>query len=140
MMIDKDLEFFDDTALLGVALNSTALDLQGGNDSSIGLYSKASKSTAQIYVTVGTALAGGTSLVVSVEEADNEAFTTNKRTVATFRSIALADLTAGAELANLVLSGTYKRYLRVVVTPTGTFTAGGINAAVVESRPINNKA
>lgn len=80
------------------------------------------------------AAAGAATLTVGIQVADDAAFTTNVKTVATFgASYALADLKPGARFRlSWVPKGTDRRYVRLVYTVgTGPMTAGKVMAGIV---------
>ena len=79
-----------------------------------------------------------TSLTISVVVADNEALTTNAKTLAS-ETIAVADLVAG-KMMNLqcVPDGADQRYLGLIYTVAGTTaTAGKVTAGITMGRQTN---
>lgn len=77
-------------------------------------------------VTVGTAFAGGTSIATKLSDsADDLTFADTEIATA---AIAAASLTAGAEVLRIPLFYHVARYLKLVYTVVGTFTAGTMNA------------
>jgi|SRR6478735_167966 len=82
-----------------------------------------------------------TSLIITYEVADDAAFTTNKTTVFTSPTYALADLASGARhlLPDLVPVGADRRYHRLLYTIAGTApTLGQITAGVVMGNQTNS--
>lgn len=76
---------------------------------------------------IGTAGAGGTSAVVTVE---HSADGTNWSTLETGASVLVAGMTKGASMLSMRLPKHTKRYIRAKITPTGTFTAGTVGGNV----------
>lgn len=82
-----------------------------------------------------------TSLIITYEVADDAAFTTNKTTVFTSPTYALADLASGARhlLPDAIPVGADRRYHRLLYTVAGTApTLGQITAGVVAGNQTNN--
>lgn len=82
-----------------------------------------------------------TSIIITYEVADDVAFTTNKTTVFTSPTYALADLAAGARhlLPDAVPVTADRRYHRLLYTLAGTTpTTGKITAGVVAANQTNS--
>lgn len=85
----------------------------------------------RMVVSVTTALAGGTSIQAQLVESAN-ADGSSPTVLASGPVVALASATAGAELLDVPIPGTSKRYLGVQYVTLGTFTgAGTVSAHVV---------
>lgn len=84
----------------------------------------------QVFVAVGTAFTGGTSLTVNVVESANSDLS-SPTILATSGTIAEANLTAGARLIATTLPRTSKRYLGLQFVTVGTHGAGTIWGGLV---------
>lgn len=80
-----------------------------------------------VKVQVAEAAAGGTSVTVTLKGSDNgSSFTT----IGAAKTVALAGLTEGAEIALPIPDGLNNRYLKVEVTKSGTFTKGKLTGYI----------
>ena len=114
MICDKELELLDKKAVLGAAVTGEVVKL-----------GKTVAAEPAVVVVTGEGLTGGTGLTVELETADVEAMT-SAETVGEFE----ADLTKSPML-QFKIPYAVKEYIRLKVTPTGTFTAGTVSANVV---------
>ena len=141
MIFDKTLMFSDAQAITADAASTNIVDLGatgtpfGGNQLTrdIGIGTK-----IPLWISVGATFNTLTSLTVSVQVDDNEAFSSPK-TVAS-RTYALADLVAGSKLVfpDYVPEGTDERFIRLFYDVTGSNpTTGNITAGVVAARQSN---
>lgn len=118
MIIDKQ-NFFSNAVALTTTADSDIIDQTKAGD--------AEPAGFIVQAQVGTALAGGTSLLVELKtSADNSTYVL----LASSGVIATANLTAGAVLMQVNLPRAALRYLKLVYTIVGTFTSGTINAFV----------
>lgn len=113
MISDKELELLDKKPLLGAAVTGPAVRL--------GRTQTANPATLAVFA---DGLTGGTATTVTVETAVDEAFT-SAETVATFPT----GISDGLILQAAIPFGC-KEFIRLKVTPTGTFTAGTLSARV----------
>lgn len=113
MILDKQLELLNDQAITNAAVTSNAVYL-----------GKTVSADPAVLVITGKNLAGGTGISVAIKTADNASMT-NAVTIGTFA----ADLSA-APMLQVKLPYTVNKYIQVVATPTGTFTAGTISADI----------
>jgi len=113
MILDKELEFLNKKEITSAAVTSDVVEL-----------GETVSAEPCVIVLHGAGLAGGTGLTVAVETAD-DAEMTDAKTVGTFP----ADLQASPML-QVKIPYTVKRFARLKITPTGTFTAGTISAHV----------
>lgn len=82
-----------------------------------------------LLVTVGTAFAGGTDLIVTLTDSSDDSTYVNTEIVS--QNNIAANLTANAIILNVPLPKQLSRYLRLLYTiTTGTMTAGTINAQI----------
>jgi hypothetical protein len=127
MITDKFLRVSDAQALTTTAVSTDKVDLSQARDIGEGddLY---------MVFTVGTALAGGTSVNFQVTVADDAALSTNATTIGMSGVIATASLVAGAQFSvrlNPQIASLGRRYLGATYTIVGTFTAGTVTADIV---------
>lgn len=113
MILDKELELLDKKAVTNAAVTGDAVKL-----------GKTVSANPCVIVLTGEGLAGGTALTVAVETADDEAMT-DAETLATFTRAAGDGVILQAGIPFDV-----KEYVRLKVTPKGTFTAGTVSAFV----------
>jgi len=129
MLIDSNSVLFDHVAITSSAVNSTSVPLTSleypGHSEPISMFCR-----------VSTAFASGTSLAVKIQEsADNSTWSDVSGTT---MSLALSALTKGADFGYRFLpKNVSKAYVRLVATPTGTFTAGKLFAAIVREDDIS---
>lgn len=76
---------------------------------------------------VGTAFAGGTSVKAEVIESANSDLS-SPTVIATGPTVVTASATAGAEILDVSIPGTTKRYLGVQYTTVGVMSAGTVTA------------
>jgi len=127
MITDKFLRVSDAQALTTTAVSTDKVDLSQARDIGEGedLY---------MVFTVGTALAGGTSVNFQVTVADDAALSTNATTIGMSGVILTAALTAGAQFLvrlNPQIAALGRRYLGATYTIVGTFSAGTVTADIV---------
>ena len=114
--LDKRLSFGSVTFTSGIQALADVLQID-----------KAQPDRMMVNCIVTTAAAGGTSIVIAVQGSDDNS---NYATVAQSGSILLADLTLNKNIEIAIPNGWNKKYMRVAVISTGTFTAGKIEAAL----------
>lgn len=122
MILDASLIYKEGFALSGGAAATDVLDHVKGGDPLT--------DEPMVVATVPVAAAGGTSVKLALQTADDSAFA-SPTTLYTTEAIPLAKLTLGAKAAAFRLPRGLKRYSRIYVTPTGTFTAGALNIFMV---------
>lgn len=127
MITDKFLRVSDAQALTTTAVSTDKVDLSQARDIGEGddLY---------MVFTVGTALAGGTSVNFQVTVADDAALSTNATTIGMSGVILTAALVAGAQFTvrlNPQIASLGRRYLGATYTIVGTFSAGTVTADIV---------
>lgn len=82
-------------------------------------------------VMVNEAAAGGTSVTIKIQQSDS-ATGTFADVPGSSVTVAIADMIPGKNIGPRFLpAGVAKQWIKFVVTPTGTFTAGTVTAAVV---------
>ena len=113
MILDKELELLNDKAITNAAVTSNAVYL-----------GKTVSANPAVLVLTGKELAGGTGIKVEIKTADN-AEMSSAVVIGTFQ----ADVNA-APMLQVKLHYTVNKYIQVVATPTGTFTAGTISADI----------
>lgn len=113
MLLDKELELFNEQAITSSAVTSDAKYL-----------GKTKAARACTLVVTGHDLAGGTAIQIELITSSTSAFSSS----ATIGSWAV-DLTASPML-QVQIPYTVKEYVKVKATPTGTFTAGKISADI----------
>lgn len=114
MICDKQLEIFNKKAITSAAVTSDIIEL-----------GKTNAAEEVVVVITGENLAGGTGIQVDVETADNESMS-GAETKASFETSAI-----NGKLLQFRLPFGMKEFMRVKVTPTGTFTAGTISGNCV---------
>lgn len=121
MLIDSNLVFIDNkpvtAAITGEEVGLTSF-LKPGREEPIPLMIK-----------VTEAFAGGTSLSIKLQQA-NEKGGTYEDIPGASVTVLLADLTLGARVGWRFLPKAKKPWLKMTATPTGSFTAGKLFAAV----------
>lgn len=127
MITDKFLRVSDAQALTTTAVSTDKVDLSQARDIGEGddLY---------MVFTVGTALAGGTSVNFQVTVADDAALSTNATTIGMSGVVLTAALVAGAQFMvrlNPQIASLGRRYLGATYTIVGTFSAGTVTADIV---------
>lgn len=125
MLLDSNLILMDSTPILGAAVTGPAVALTSllkpGRAEPIPICAKV----------VGDAFVGGTSITFKLTQSDSEAGTYTD-VPGSAVTVPLADLKVGTPIGwRFLPRGTSKQWLKMVATPTGTFTAGKIFGAIV---------
>lgn len=130
-MIDKDTILSDSQALTTTADSETVLDLGAlVDDRGTALVDKFGIVLGNLIldVSVVTAFAGGTNIQTSLHDsADDSTFATTEIVTA---DIVTASLVAGYKILSMPLPKAIKRYIKLVYTISGTYTAGAVHAAL----------
>lgn len=134
MFIDKELVLSDDQAVTVTAASTNVIDL--GNDSAL-VKALNSKGDLELFAQVTTAFADGTSLKVSVQSDDDEAFG-SPTTVIESAAISTASLVAGYQFKLGKLPRINEQYLRFNYTVVGTMSAGKLFSGLIIDRQTNN--
>lgn len=121
-MRDETLFYSKEQAVTATANSTNVLDL-GGGDLVHGLY---------LVLQVGTAFAGLTKLVATLETADDAAFSAAE-TVMTLPDYSAESLTENKVLCKVCLPVGMKKYSRIKYTVTGTGTAGTMSAFLMDN-------
>lgn len=121
-MRDETLFYSKEQAVTATANSTNVLDL-GGGDLVHGLY---------LVLQVGTAFAGLTKLVPTLETADDAAFS-SAETVMTLPDYSAESLTENKVLCKVCLPVGMKKYSRIKYTVTGTGTAGTMSAFLMDN-------
>lgn len=133
MILDKTNEFSDGQTVTATAISTNVIDLNpsGANDE---LDIGAGEPVWLVVQVDETATAAGAATVTVSLESSAAPGMTSPRTHITTGAVALADLTAGSEIARFRLpGGDYLRYLGVRYTVgTGPLTAGKFSAFIVK--------
>jgi hypothetical protein len=132
MIMDQQNLFSDAQAVTVTANSSNVIDTlpSGGpnTQSQIG-----TGQDITLFAQVGTAFAGGTSMVIALASADTPDLATNQIVHFATAALPLASLGAKARPVALDLPyGKYRRYVGLVYTVVGPMTAGTITAGLVE--------
>jgi hypothetical protein len=141
MIFDKTLLFSDAQAITATAVSTNVVDLLATGRAyghAANIVKDVGKGNAiPLHIQVVEAFNTLTSLTVTVQCDDNEAFSSAKNVVA--QTIPLAELVAGKTASILVVPpGVDERYLRLNYTVTGTNpTTGKITAGVVMASQTN---
>jgi hypothetical protein len=128
---DRTNQFSDGQALTTTADSTDNVDFGAGidhlgNATTLDLGESARHSW--LNVTVVTAFAGGTSVQIALQDsADDSSFAATNPVIAT-PAVAAATLVAGYVVMRLPLPPDLRRYLKLVYTIVGTFTAGAVDA------------
>lgn len=125
MLLDSNLILMDSTPVLGAAVTGPAVALTSflipGRAEPIPICAKVA----------GEDFAGGTSITFKLTQSDTEAGTYTDVPGSTV-TVALDDLTVGKAIGwRFLPRGASKPWLKMVATPSGTFTAGKIFGAIV---------
>jgi len=133
MILDKTNEFSDGQAVTATAISTNVIDLNpsGANDD---LDIGAGEPVWLVVQADETATAAGAATVTVTLESSAAAGLTSSKVHFSTAALALANLTAGAELARVRLpGGDYLRYLGVRYTvATGPLTAGSFSTFIVK--------
>lgn len=132
MILDQQNLFSDAQAITVSANSSNVIDtlpvVTPNTKSGIG-----DGEDISLFVQVGSAFAGGTSLQVQLVSADDAALSTNAQVHFDTGAVALGSLTARARLVAVDLPfGRYRRYVGLKYTVVGTMSAGTVTAGLVE--------
>lgn len=133
MITDKENLFSEDQAVTVSAASTNVIDL--GNDASE-IQALNEKGHVELFVQVTTAFASGTSLKVTLQSDDDEAFG-SATTLLDTAAIATASLVAGYQFKFGSLPQINEQYLRLYYTVVGTMSAGKIFAGLVVDRQTN---
>jgi len=142
MIFDKTTLFSDAQAITATAASTNVIDLRANGTVygyTVALRRDEGKGNAvPLWIGVVEAFNTLTSLTVSVETDDNEAFSSAK-TVATTGAVLLADLTLGKQFSLDTLPlGTDERFLRLKYTVAGSApTLGKITAGITAGNQTN---
>lgn len=125
MLLDANLISLDSAAVTSSAVTGSAVPLTSflipGREEPIPICAKV----------VGADFAGGTSITFKLTQSDTQDGTYTD-VPASSVTVALADLKAGKTIGwRFLPRGVSKPWLKIVATPTGTFTAGKVFGAVV---------
>lgn len=124
MLLDDNTVLLDSVPVLGAAVTGKAIALNA-------LQFPGRAEPIPVTANVSETFAGGTSVTFKLTQSDKQdgTYTDVPGSSAT---LALSDLTKGKTIGWRYLPfGTSKPWLKMVATPTGTFTAGKVFAAVV---------
>lgn len=132
MIMDQQNLFSDAQAVTVTANSSNVIDTlpSGGPNTKSGI---GDGQDISLFAQIGTAFAGGTSMVISLVSADTADLATNPIVHYATAAIVTASLTAKSRPVALDLPyGKYRRYVGLTYTVVGTMTAGTITAGLVE--------
>lgn len=130
MITDRETRFSNAQAVTtGTQYSSNAYDTADGSDIN-------GSGELILYVNVGTAFTGGTSLDVKYIDSAN-ADLTSPTVLASTGAVAEASLTAGARLLRLRVPANTQRYVGLQFVTVGTHSAGTINAGLVRDADTN---
>lgn len=129
MILDKENEFSDAVAVLGVDINSDVIDLGAAGDA----YDK----ELYLVIQVDTAAAGGTSIDFILQTATDEAFTSPVQLWSS-GAVVTATLVAGYQVAKVRVPSGCLQYLRVQYDVTGTMTGGTYSAFLTPNPQAND--
>lgn len=127
MITDRQMELSTDQAITSSAANSENVYDAGG------AFNLNENRCLEVVVTIKTTYASGTNLTFAVVDDDNAALS-SATTLGTVGggAIVTANLTAGAQF-RMTLPHNTQRYVGVIITPSGTFTAGAHDIHIVET-------
>ena len=124
MLLDDNTIMLDSVAILGVAVTSDAIALNA-------LLFPGRSEPIPVTASITQAFAGGTSIAFKLVQSDTKGGTYTDVSGSSV-TVALADLVKGKTIGwRFLPPGATKPWLKMVATPTGTFTAGKVFAAVV---------
>lgn len=127
MLMDNTLVFSDGQKITATAASTNKVDQLAAGDAFAALW---------LVVDVKQAFDKLTSLTIGIETDDVAAFTSKKELAAV--TVALANLTADANVVKMRLPLGCKRYIRLNYTVTGTApTAGSVKAFLTPMPPID---
>lgn len=131
MIFDSTNKFSTEQAVTSTASSSNVIDLGvSGRDIGLG-------EVIPVWIGVDTAFAGLTSLLVTVQTDDDEAFGTASSVIST-PAISVADLKAGYQFSiQSVPKNVLGRYVRLSYVVVGTGTAGTLSAGVTMGNQAN---
>jgi hypothetical protein len=132
MLIDDNLISIDAASLTG-AITSTAVPLTS-------FLKPGRVEPIPLVIMANEAAAGGTSVTFKVQQADEANGSFSDVPGASY-TVAAADLVPGKNVGpRFVPSGVTKKWIKVVATTAGTFTAGKVSAAVVREDELMQEA
>ena len=120
MIIDKDNLFCDKQAVTSSEVNTSALDLGAAGDA-IG-------QELTLHAVAAVTFTGGTSLAINLQTSADNGSSDAYTTVVSVPAVPLASLKAGKDVFCVRVPQGTKRYIRLNLVPSGTFTAGKITA------------
>lgn len=127
MLMDNTLVFSDGQKITATAASTNKVDQLAAGDAFAALW---------LVVDVKQAFDKLTSLAIGIETDDDAAFGSKKELAAV--TVALADLTADANVVKMRLPLGCKRYIRLYYTVTGTApTVGSVKAFLTPMPPID---
>ena len=127
MLMDNTLVFSDGQKITATAASTNKVDQLAAGDAFAALW---------LVVDVKQAFDKLTSLAIGIETDDNAAFSSKKELAAV--TVALANLTADANVVKMRLPLGCKRYIRLNYTVTGTApTTGSVKAFLTPMPPID---
>jgi hypothetical protein len=130
MIADKENLFSEDQAITVTAGSTNVIDL-GADSSRIQALNE--KGDVEVLAQITTAMAGGTSLQVTLQS-DNDVAFGSATDLLTSAAIATAALVAGYQFKIGKLPRINERYLRLYYTVVGTMSAGKVFAGLILDR------
>lgn len=129
MVLDDNLVSIDHEELSGGAITGNAIALNA-------FQMPGRMGPIPMLVTVSGDAAGGTGLALKLQQADEHGGS-YEDVNGSEMTVAIADIQPGMNIGwRYVPAGVTKPWLKVVVTPTGTFTAGTVFAAVTREEVV----
>lgn len=123
MILDSNTVSIDDQAITSSAVTGSAVPLN--------MFWKPGRQDPICVMVKGSGFLGGTSITFKVTEASTQSGDYSDVPGSSV-TVLLADLQKGGNLAFRFLpTKTAKQWIKIVATPTGTFTAGKLTAAIV---------
>lgn len=124
MLLDDNTILLDSVAILGAAVTSDAIALNA-------LLFPGRSEPIPVTANITQTFAGGTSIAFKLVQSDTQGGTYTDVPGSSV-TVALADLVKGKTIGwRFLPPGATKPWLQMVATPSGTFTAGKVFAAVV---------
>ncbi len=124
MILDAQSQFSSSQALTtGIQLATNVYDMGIARDIGRG-------GSVRLFLEVVTAFTGGTSLQVNVIESNNSDMS-SPNVILAGPVFAEANLVVGADLLNVVLPKTTRRYIGVQYVSVGTHTAGAVTGGIL---------